>query len=147
MTTVNDCRMLDLPRVALPEGNITPVEGCREIPYEIERIFYLYDVPGGAERGGHAHRTLQQTVVAVMGAFTVVLDDGHERRTVLLNRAYQGIYVPPLIWSELSSFSSGGICLALVSAHYDEADYVRDYSRFIEIKRGSASRDGEVSPG
>src|SRR5258708_22534914 len=135
-SNMEDCRLLDLPRITLREGNITPVHGTREIPYDIERIFYVYDVPGGAERGGHAHHTLQQTIIAVMGAFTVILDDGRERRSVLLNRAYQCIHIPPLIWSNLSSFSSGGICLALVSARYEEADYIRDYDRFIEIKRG-----------
>lgn len=135
VSTVDDCRIVDLPMIHRQEGSITPVEGAKEIPFEIARVYYLYDVPGGAERGGHAHKELQQLVVSIMGAFDVVLDDGVRRRTVRLNRAYQGLYVPRLMWRELVAFSSGGICLVLASLHFDEGDYIRDYDEFVAYKR------------
>jgi hypothetical protein len=116
-------------------GSITPVEGGREVPFAIERVYYLYDVPGGESRGGHAHRALQQLIVSVMGSFDIVLDDGASRKTVRLDRAYQGLYVPRLIWRELINFSSGGICMVLASQPYEEADYIRDYNEFLECKR------------
>lgn len=135
MSTVHDCRLLSLPRRPSASGSITPVEGGVDVPFDIERVYYLYDVPGGETRGGHAHRDLQQLVVSVMGSFDLVLDDGRERTTVRLDRAYQGIYVPRLIWRELVNFSSGGICMVLASRPYEEADYIRDYSEFLECKQ------------
>lgn len=135
VSTVDDCRFLELPRMQSAAGSITPVEGGREVPFAIERVYYLYDVPGGESRGGHAHRALQQLIVAVMGSFDIVLDDGASRRTVRLDRAYQGLYVPRLIWRELINFSSGGICMVLASQPYEEADYIRDYTEFLECKR------------
>jgi dTDP-4-dehydrorhamnose 3,5-epimerase-like enzyme len=111
------------------------VEGGVDVPFTIERVYYLYDVPGGETRGGHAHLDLQQLVVAVMGSFELVLDDGEERRTIRLDRAYQGVYVPRLIWRELVNFSSGCICMVLASRPYEENDYIRDYSEFLECKR------------
>lgn len=129
-TTIDDCRVIDLPRIARPQGNITPVEGCETVPFEIERVYYLYDVVGGAERGGHAHRVLEQLIVAVMGAFTVTIDDGRTRREVELNRAYRGLYLPPMIWRELVNFSSGAVCVVLASRRYEEEDYIRDYEEF-----------------
>jgi WxcM-like, C-terminal len=135
-TTVDDCRMIDLPKISRPEGNLTAVESGRIIPFEIARVYSLYDVPGGETRGGHAHRALQQLLVSVMGSFDVVLDDGGRKRTVTLNRAYYGLYIPRLIWRELVNFSSGGICLVLASLPYDEAEYVRDYGLFLQQKGG-----------
>ncbi len=135
VSTVDDCRLLELPRMQSAAGSITPVEGGREVPFAIERVYYLYDVPGGESRGGHAHRALQQLIVSVMGSFDIVLDDGASRKTVRLDRAYQGLYVPRLIWRELINFSSGGICMVLASQPYEEADYIRDYTEFLECKR------------
>ena len=133
-TTVDECRLIELPKVSRPEGNLTAVESGRLIPFEIARVYSLYDVPGGETRGGHAHRELQQLLVSVMGSFDVVLDDGRRRRTVTLNRAYYGLYIPQLIWRELVNFSSGGICLVLASLPYDEAEYIRDHELFVRQK-------------
>jgi dTDP-4-dehydrorhamnose 3,5-epimerase-like enzyme len=132
MSSVNDCRVIELPKVSNRRGNITPVEGGHHIPFDIARVYYLYDVPGGSMRGGHAHKELQQLIVAVMGAFDVVLDDGMEKKTVRLDRAYSGLYIPTMIWRELENFSSGGICLVLASLPYDENDYYRNYEDFIK---------------
>jgi len=138
MTTVDDCRLLDLPRIMREEGSITPIEGGKHVPFEIARVYYLYDVPGGASRGGHAHKELLQLMVAVMGSFDVVLDDGFMRRRVSLNRGYHGLYLPNLIWRELENFSSGAICVVLASQPYQESEYIRDYSDFIEHKKSLA---------
>lgn len=137
MTTVDDCKLIDLPKITARQGNITPVEGNKDIPFDIERVYYLYDVPGGESRGGHAHKELQQLIVSVMGSFDVVLDDGQKKKTVTLNRAYYGLYVPKMIWRELENFSSGGICLVLASMPYGEDDYIRDYNLFSKEKHGS----------
>ena len=137
MTTVDDCKLIDLPKITARQGNITPVEGNKDILFDIERVYYLYDVPGGESRGGHAHKKLQQLIVSVMGSFDVVLDDGQKKKTVTLNRAYYGLYVPKMIWRELENFSSGGICLVLASMPYDEDDYIRDYDEFFTVKRGN----------
>jgi hypothetical protein len=141
-TTVDDCRLLELPRVVSAGGSITPIEGGVDVPFRIERVYYLYDVPGGAARGGHAHKALEQLIVAPMGAYDLVLDDGVRRKSVRLDRAYQGLYVPPLIWRELENFSSGAICMVLASLPYDEADYIRDYDVFRATKRDAATSDG-----
>jgi WxcM-like, C-terminal len=137
-TTVGDCLVVDLPQVPRPEGNITPVEAGTTIPFAIARVYYLYDVVGGAERGAHAHKALEQLLVAVMGSFTVVLDDGTDRRAIELNRPYRGLHLKPGIWRELVNFSSGGVCLVLASLPYDEADYLRDYNAFLRFKRRPA---------
>lgn len=134
VTGVEDCRLLELRQIPRREGKITPVEGLRDIPFEIARVYYLYDVPGGENRGGHAHKQLQQLIVSVMGSFDVVLDDGRSNRTVTLNRGYRGLYVPRLIWRELVNFSSGAVCLVLASRPYEEEDYIRDYETFVEEK-------------
>lgn len=134
MTGIEDCRLIDLPRIARREGSITPVEAAKDVPFALARIYYLYDVPGGASRGGHAHRELEQLFISVMGSFDVVLDDGRNRKTVTLNRAYRGLYVAPLIWRELRNFSSGGVCLVLASLPYAEEDYFRDYDAFRRFK-------------
>lgn len=134
MTSVEDCRLIDLPKIVRRAGSITPVEAAKDVPFALARIYYVYDVPGGASRGGHAHRELEQLFVSVMGSFDVVLDDGRNRKTVTLNRAYRGLYVAPLIWRELRNFSSGGVCLVLASLPYAEEDYVRDYESFRRFK-------------
>jgi hypothetical protein len=134
-TTVNDCSVIDLPRIARREGQLTPVEGIHQVPFDIARVYYLYDVPGGETRGGHAHLELQQLLVSVMGSFDVLLDDGERKRIVTLNRAYQGLLMPRMIWRELLNFSSGAVCLVLASLEYDEADYIRDYQQFLAHKR------------
>ncbi len=136
MRTIDDCRIIDLPKISNRRGNITPVEGGSHIPFDIQRVYYLYDVPGGAIRGGHAHKQLQQLVVSAMGAFDVILDDGYKKKTVCLNRAYFGLYIPTMIWRELENFSSGGICLVLASLPYDESDYYRNYDEFLAATRG-----------
>jgi dTDP-4-dehydrorhamnose 3,5-epimerase-like enzyme len=129
--SVDDCQVLELPVIRAPQGNLTFVEGSRHVPFDIARVYYLYDVPGGEQRGGHAHRDLQQLLVAMSGSFDVVLDDGFKRRTVQLNRSYHGLYVPPMIWRELLNFSSGSVCMVLASEYYDEADYYRDHDEFV----------------
>ena len=132
---VEDCRVIELPVVHAPEGNLTFVEGEQHIPFSIARIYYLYDVPGGATRGGHAHRELQQLLIAMSGSFEVLLDDGVDKRSVTLNRSYNGLLLTPMIWRELVNFSSGSVCMVLASAVYDESDYYRDYDDFLAAVR------------
>jgi hypothetical protein len=128
---VADCQLVELPVVRAPEGNLTFVEGSRHVPFEIARVYYLYDVPGGATRGGHAHRTLRQLLIAISGSFDVLLDDGVEQRSVTLNRAYNGLLLTPMIWRELANFTTGSVCMVLASDVYDESDYYRDYGEFL----------------
>lgn len=137
MTTVDDCRVLELPRIVRAEGSITPIEGGKQIPFEVARIYYLYDVPGGESRGGHAHKQLLQLIVSVMGSFDVILDDGSSRKSVSLNRGYYGLYLPNLIWRELENFSSGAVCIVLASQPFQESDYIREYSKFLQYKKAS----------
>lgn len=127
---IEDCHMIDLPRVNDPRGNLTFVESGRHVPFEIKRVYYLYDVPGGAERGGHAHKNLRQLIVAMSGSFDVQLDDGRSKKIVHLNRSYNGLFVCPMIWRAISNFSSGAVCLVLASNFYDDDDYYRDYAQF-----------------
>ena len=129
--SLKNCKLVDLPKIQDHRGNLTFIEQNRHIPFEISRTYYLYDVPGGGSRGGHAHKALEQLIVAVAGSFNVVLDDGHEKQIVTLNRPFQGLYVCPMIWRELDNFSSGSVCLVLASNLYDEADYYRDYDQFL----------------
>ncbi len=133
-TKVTDCRLIELPKIHNRSGNITAINGLTEIPFDIERVYYLYDIPGGAERGGHAHKELQQMIVAASGSFDVLIDDGKNQKMISLNRPYYGLLVEPGIWRELHNFSSGSICLVLASQHYKESDYIRDYEQFIKIK-------------
>jgi dTDP-4-dehydrorhamnose 3,5-epimerase-like enzyme len=128
------CRLFDLPKIQDSRGNLTFVEGGNQIPFSIKRVYYLYDVPGGSERGGHAHKDLQQLIIAMSGSFDVVLDDGKEKKRIHLNRSYQGLYVCPMIWRELDNFSSGSVCMVLASNLYDESDYYRDYNEFMQFK-------------
>lgn len=125
-----DCRIMDFPRVNDPRGNLTFIEGGRHVPFEIKRVYYLYDVPGGAERGGHAHKDLHQLIIAMSGSFDVVLKDGAAQQRFHLNRSYFGLYVCPMIWRELDNFSSGSVCMVLASNLYDEGDYYRDFESF-----------------
>jgi len=131
---VDDCVLVDLDKNHKIKGNITVIENRDQVPFDIERVYYLYDVPGGVERGGHAHKGLKQLLVAASGSFDVVLDDGHRKRIVTLNRPYQGLLIVPGIWRELVNFSSGSSCLVLASTKYDESDYIREYDEFNLIK-------------
>lgn len=128
--SVQQARILQLPRIQDPRGNLTFIEAEDHIPFDIKRVYYIYDVPGGTSRGGHAHKQLQQLMIAMAGSFDVTLDDGREKRTFQLNRSYYGLYIPPMMWRELDNFSSGSVCLVLASAFYDEEDYFRNYEAF-----------------
>lgn len=125
------CQVFDLPRINDPRGNLTFVEANRHIPFDIRRVYYLYDVPGGAERGGHAHKMLHQLIIAMSGSFDIRLDDGYAKKTIHMNRSYNGLYVCPMIWREIDNFSSGAVCMVLASDYYDELDYYRDYEAFV----------------
>lgn len=135
--SVYDCSVIELPRITDRAGNISPIHGARNIPFDIERVFYLYDIPGGESRGAHAHKECHQFLIAASGSFEVFLDDGENKRTVTLNRPYYGLYVPPGIWSAEQGFSSGAICLVLTSHRYDENDYIRDYASFLKHIQGN----------
>ena len=129
---LSDCKIVDLPKIADPRGNLTFIEENTHIPFDIKRVYYLYDVPGGSERGGHAHIGLHQLIVAMSGSFDVLIDDGKEKQRFHLNRSYYGLYICPMIWRELDNFSSGSVCMVLASNLYDEADYYRDYNNFLD---------------
>lgn len=130
---LENCKMVDLPKISDPRGNLTFVEGGNQIPFDIRRVYYLYDVPGGAERGGHAHKALSQLIIAMSGSFDVILDEGGEKKRFHLNRSYQGLYVCPMIWRELDNFSSGSVCMVLASNIYEESDYYRDYNEYLKV--------------
>ena len=134
-TIVDECRMIDLRKISDPRGNLTPIEGSGDIPFDIKRIYYLYDVPSGASRGAHAHKALQQLIIAANGSFTITLDDGVNKKAFTLNRPYQGLLIVPGIWRDLDDFSSGAVLLCLASEHYVAEDYIRDYEEFISYKR------------
>ncbi|RHJ94184.1 sugar 3,4-ketoisomerase [Parabacteroides bouchesdurhonensis] len=133
-TTVYDCTIIELDKHHHQKGNISVVENNKTIPFGVKRVYYLYDIPGGESRGGHAHKELQQLIVAVSGSFNVTLNDGNVKRTFTLNRPYQGLLIVPGIWRELNDFSSGAVCLVLASHKYDEEDYIRNYNEFILYK-------------
>jgi dTDP-4-dehydrorhamnose 3,5-epimerase-like enzyme len=124
------CRVMTFPKIADPRGNLTFIESERHIPFDIKRVYYLYDVPGGAERGGHAHKKLQQLIIAMSGSFDIVLDDGSVKQRIHLNRSYYGLYIGPMIWREIDNFSSGSVCMVLASEFYEEDDYYRDYAQY-----------------
>jgi len=131
--TVHDCKVIDLGKIENDRGNLTVVQSLETVPFDIKRVFYLYDIPGGEARGAHAHKECHQFLVAASGSFEVVLDDGHEKRTVYLNRPFKGLHIPPGIWAAEQEFSSGAVCLVLASEPYDEADYIRDYQDFLDF--------------
>ena len=132
---VYDCTMIELSKHPAPQGNISVVENNKDVPFEVKRCYYLYDVPGGESRGAHAHKELSQLIIAASGSFTVTLDDGEVKRTFLLNRPYQGLYVVPGIWRTLEDFSSGSVCMVLASHGYNKEDYIRDYDEFLKYKK------------
>lgn len=127
-----DIKLIDLPKITDPRGNLTVAEGDGEVPFDIKRAYWVYDVPGGESRGGHAHKRLRQLVIALSGSFTVTLDNGHERKTVLLNHPWQGLVIETNTWRTLDDFSSGAVCLVLASEHFDEGDYIYDYDEFLK---------------
>jgi len=125
------CQVEPLPKITDPRGNLTFIESNRHVPFDISRVYYLYDVPGGSERGGHAHKALHQFIIAISGSFDVHIDDGVSTKKIQLNRSYEGLYVCPMIWREIDNFSSGAVCMVLASDYYDEEDYYRDYGAFL----------------
>jgi WxcM-like, C-terminal len=131
---LGDCKLIDLPKIADPRGNLTFIENSQHIPFNIERVYYLYDVPGGSERGGHAHKALHQLIVAMSGSFDVILADGRKKQRFHLNRSYYGLYICPMIWRELDNFSSGSVCLVLASNRFDEADYFRNFDDYLAVQ-------------
>lgn len=130
--SIADCHQIELPKITDPRGNLTFIEGEKHVPFEIKRVYFLYDVPGGATRAGHAHKTLQQVLIAIAGSFDVLLDDGKEKERYHLNRSYYGLYIYPLTWRVIDNFSSGAVCLSIVSDFYDESDYFRNYDEFLQ---------------
>ena len=128
-------RVIEFPKIHDPRGNLTFIESNKQVPFTIKRVYYLYDVPGGAVRGGHAHKELEQVIIALSGSFDVLLDDGYNVRKFHLNRPYYGLYVPTMVWRVLDNFSSGAVCLVLASTEYNESDYIRSYDEFLRIAR------------
>ena len=135
--TVFDCHIIHFPKIHNRAGNITPIQNGVEIPFNVKRVYYLYDIPGGESRGAHAHKVLHQVIIAASGSFDVTLDDGKNKKTVNLNRPYFGLYIYPGMWRDISNFSSGAICLVLASESYDAGDYLRDYTNFLIYRNGS----------
>ena len=133
--SVFDCTLLDLGKQASMDGNMTAVESGDLIPFDVKRVYYLYDVPGGESRGAHAHKALYQLLIAASGSFSVTLDDGRDKRTILLNRPYQGLLIVPGIWRTIDDFSSGSVCLCLASRLYEQDDYIRDYQEFLSYRK------------
>lgn len=134
LPSIFDCQIFELPKINNRAGNITPIEGIKNIPFQMRRIFYIYDIPGGEGRGAHAHKKCHQFIISASGAFDVLLDDGKNKKIVTLNRPNYGLHVPPLMWASEFGFSSGAICLVLASNLYDENDYLREYSQFKEFR-------------
>jgi dTDP-4-dehydrorhamnose 3,5-epimerase-like enzyme len=135
--SIKNCKIIELPKVHDPRGNLTFIE-AKHISFDIQRVYYLYDVPGGSYRGAHAHKQLQQLIIAMSGSFDVVLDDGYEKERFHLNRSYYGLYVCPMMWRYLDNFSSGAVTMVLASTPYDESDYYRDYDKFLKAVKGSS---------
>jgi len=137
INTLDNCKVIDLPKIQNRAGNITPVNAGVDVPFDIARVYYLYDIPGGEFRGGHAHKKLHQLLVAASGSFDILIKNGHGEKKITLNRPYFGLYIVPGIWRELDNFSSGAICMVLASAKYDENDYVRDFKEYKELAGGT----------
>ena len=133
--SIDECKITELPRISDPKGNLTFIEGMIHVPFDIQRVYYLYDIPGGEDRGSHAHKKLNQFIVAVSGSFDIELDDGFYKKKFTLNRPYQGLYVCPMIWRVIDNFSSGSVCLVLASDVYSEADYYRSYEKFLDAAK------------
>ena len=133
MPTIYDCTIIQLPKIENRAGNISPIQGSLDIPFEIKRVFYLYDIPGGEDRGAHAHKECQQFLIAGSGSFNVLVDDGNNKKTFNLNRPYYGLHIPPGVWASEIGFSSGSICIALTSHKYDENDYIREYEDYLKF--------------
>lgn len=139
---LESCRLIDLPKISDPRGNLTFIEGGNQIPFDIGRVYYLYDVPGGSERGGHAHKALHQLIIAISGSFDINLDDGMgNKKKFHLNRSYFGLYVCPMIWRDIDNFSSGAVCMVLASNRYEEDDYYRDYEEFFKAAAIDANKN------
>ena len=136
--SIENCKLIDLPQVHDPRGNLTFIEGGKHVPFEIRRVYYLYDVPGGATRAGHGHKKLRQLMIAMSGSFDVELDDGHTKAKYHLNRSYTGLYISPMIWRDINNFSSGSVCMVLASDYYDESDYFRRYEDFLKAVKAEA---------
>lgn len=134
MNNVYDCSVIELPKISNRSGNITPVTNSINIPFDIERVFYIYDIPGGEDRGAHAHKECHQFLIAASGSFEIELNDGKTKRTVSLNRPNFGLHIPPGIWAAEKGFSSGSVCLVLTSHKYDEDDYIRVYEEYVKLK-------------
>ena len=128
---LSNCKIIDLPKIQDPRGNLTFIEGGHHVPFDIQRVFYLYDIPGGADRGGHALKLCYQFLIAMSGSFDVILDDGKEKKRIHLSRSYNGLLIPAAIWREMDNFSSGSVCMVLASNKYSEEDYYRDYSDYL----------------
>jgi len=135
---ISDCKIIQLPKIEDVRGNLSFIEGGQHVPFDIKRVYYLYDVPGGSDRGSHAHKNLYQFIVAMSGSFDVVLDDGQDKKRFHLNRSYYGLYVCPMMWRYLDNFSSGAVCMVLASSYYNESDYIRDYREFLELTNPKA---------
>ena len=133
--SVSDCPVIELPKIENRSGNLTSIQNSIEIPFDIKRIFYLYDIPGGKDRGAHAHIECHQFLIAGSGSFDVLLDDGKSKKLVTLNQPFRGLHIPPGIWASEINFSSGSICLVLASHKYDEKDYIREYGEFLNYKK------------
>lgn len=146
MTSIDDCKLVNLRKITGPQGAITPVYGREDVPFDIARVYYLYDVPGGASRAGHAHKKLEQLIVSAMGSFDIMLDDGSAQKTVRLDRAYTGLYMPNMIWREIVNFSSGGVCLVLASEAFDESDYIRSHAEFLKAKIADSRQPTHHAP-
>jgi glyoxylate utilization-related uncharacterized protein len=131
--SIAKCRLIPFPKVEDARGNLSFIEENKHVPFEIKRVYYLYDVPTGASRGGHSHRVMEQVVIALSGSFDVVLDDGYIRQSFFLNRPHYGLYIPPGVWREIENFSSNSVALSLVSTLYNEVDYIRDYETFKKL--------------
>jgi len=133
--SINNCHTIDLPKISDPRGNLTFIESGRNIPFEIKRVFYIYDVPTASDRGAHAHKNLHQFLICLSGSFDVEIDDGYEKKIIHLNRPWNGLHIPPMFWASEINFDPGTVCLVLTSDFYDETDYIRNYNEYLAIKK------------